>query len=203
MDIDSITAYLGRPLTDFETANFDSLFNQTVARLENLLGTPLVKFDGDRTFTVRQGFRTIWIDIFTSVTAVKIDDKELSVDEWTAARNDARGALDWFNSIVLSEKPIKREQTATITASWGFDLTNAETLPEDLKILIAACFAAISQQAQFDPTVANEQIEDYRVSFNTAKSPFDLFVATNTLTIQKYSQTKHGDLRNGIVRAFC
>ncbi len=203
MDINSITAYLGRPLTEYETMNFDSLMNQAVARLEDLLGTPLVQVKGERVFAVRQGFCTIWTDIFTEVKSVNMNGEALSENYFASARNDARGMLDWFNSIILSAKPSERELDVTIDATWGFDLKSAEALPEDLKTLIAARFNAMSQDKKFDPTIASEQIEDYRVSYATACTPFDAFVASNTLTIQKYSQTKHGGLRNGTVRAFC
>lgn len=78
-------------------------------------------------------------------------------------------------------------------------LEGMNNLPNDLKLLIARCFATIimEQSASASHGISNKKVEDFSVSFDAdAASPMVAFVEQNSATIDKYGQCQ-GPLRTG------
>ena len=66
-----------------------------------------------------------------------------------------------------------------------------ESIPADLQLLIARCFATIAseQKAFSELGVSNKKVEDFSISFEAeAKAPMTLFVEQNLSIIDKYSE---------------
>lgn len=79
-----------------------------------------------------------------------------------------------------------------------------DTLPIDLQLLIARCFAVFSvEQGTTLENIENKKVEDFSVSYNTEskETPMSRFVHLNTIAISKYSQcqakSKSGELCYG------
>lgn len=80
-------------------------------------------------------------------------------------------------------------------------LENMSEIPADLKLLIARCFSAVTeeQKATASNGITNKKVEDFSISFDTdAKSPMVLFVSQNSATLDKYSKCQ-GLIRSGKV----
>lgn len=150
-----LSAYLGRPLTPVEDTNFDLYLELAQTQLETLLCTRLGNATETRVFTVRDGYTTAFIDIFRSVSEVKIDGVITTAYE---KRQWDNSTGEWFNSLVFS-KPF-RQQKLEVTAVWGF-----ETYPKDLDLLLAGVFNLISQRQSYDPTIESKRVEDFHISF--------------------------------------
>ena len=79
-----------------------------------------------------------------------------------------------------------------------------DTLPIDLQLLIARCFAVFSvEQGTTLENIENKKVEDFSVSYNTEskETPMSRFVHLNVIAISKYSQcqakSKSGELCYG------
>lgn len=80
-------------------------------------------------------------------------------------------------------------------------LQDMKDLPADLKLLIARCFATITeeQSAGADNGVKSKKVEDFSITYNDAvDSPMVAFVKTNTAILDKYSMCQ-GPIRSGRV----
>lgn len=80
-------------------------------------------------------------------------------------------------------------------------IEDMETIPADLMLLIARCFATILQE-QTDAAghgINRKQVEDFSISyFEDPDSPMVLFVKQNSATIEKYGQCQ-APIRSGKV----
>lgn len=172
-----IAKLLGRPLTTLEKDNFSTYLDIALSEASTMLCFDLKdRAPGARTYDTRNGYRTVFIDPFTNITSVTID--EATITTFIKKQNDSyRG--DWFNSLEFDDK--LNGDRITVTASWGFD-----SLPTDLSALIAGLFGVASQD-MLDRTVKSKRIEDFQVQYSE-ESFRDMVVGKHVATIMKYSQ---------------
>lgn len=186
-----LEALLGRSLTPREQTNLNLYLEIAQENLESLLCTSLELQDGsdpeeqERTYEPREGYKTIFTDVFTDVSSVEVNGQ--AVDYYPAFW-DKRNA-GFYNSIVLSKRTNKE---VTITAIWGFP-----EWPSDLKQLIAQAFANVSEKYEVKD-VKSKRVEDFQVTYGDL-SDDEAFVKNNAVTINKYSQCKVGYIKHGKV----
>lgn len=197
MSQSELEALLGRSLTPREVANRELYLEIAKESLEELLCISLDSQDdtsgsGDeeytQTFDIREGYSTVFTDIFTELTEVKVDGKVTT--DYHVAFWDKRSNA-YYNSIVLDG--IKGSE-AEITGFWGFD-----TIPKDLQLLWAQAFANVSKTYNAGAgNVKSKQVEDFRVTYGEL-SDDDVFLDANKRTISKYSMCNIGYVLHGNV----
>ena len=122
--------------------------------LESLLCLDFSQDSGERTFTAREGMRTVFTGIFSNVHSVTVDGR--AVSNYHPAFFDKRNG-DYFNSIVLA-KPVCGE--VVVDADWGFDV-----LPADLQKLLANA-DAVTSQAYSTKEVKSKRVEDFQITYS-------------------------------------
>jgi len=193
-----IEALLGRPLTTIEVTNIELYLDIANERLEELICTSITAGVGERVYESRDGYSTVFTDIFTSLVSVKdkdgntIDPSNYSVRQW-----DKRNG-SWYNSIVFDEMFYDNTEI-TIDAIWGFTPTGSpavSTVPSDLKLLVAQLFALVSSMSKSNGNVKSKKIEDFSITFSD-NTVYDQFVIDNQATILKYSLCGITNVRSG------
>ena len=166
---------LGRPLTQIEK---DSQYLKiAIAQLESLVCMNLTIDTEDRVFDVREGYQTVFTDLFTEINSITgITDYE--VRQW-----DRRNA-DWYNSVIIDTQ----ESEVTINADWGI-------CSPELQQLIVKMFKMLTSSKRL---VKTKEIEDYRVTYND-NTEYQQFLADNAQIINKYSLCTIGQIRSGDV----
>lgn len=189
-----LQALLGRQLTTNEVTNL-ALYNELAKdAIEQLLCTSLDSVTEARTFTPRQGYSTIFTDIFTDVQSVVVDGETLPATEYSLRQWDKHTGT-WYNSIVLHNQT---SEDVTITADWGFKTTPTNKLPKDLQKLLANAFNGVSasNKAQKRSGVKSKKIEDFSVTYSDMSSESQ-FALDNSATIRRYSLCHIPIVRNG------
>lgn len=120
MTEEQVSALLGRPLTSNEATNFDLYLDIATEALEELICTPIADVVETRIFDIREGYSTVFIDIFRSVSEVKIDGTVIDPSEYSVRQWDKRTA-DWYNSLVFDSRFRSYNAEIEVTAEWGFD----------------------------------------------------------------------------------
>jgi hypothetical protein len=188
MDESELEALLGRPLTPTENTNKDLYLEIAKESLEELLCISLdsgSEEEESRTFEIREGYSTVFTDIFKEISEVKVDGA--TTEDYYPAFWDKR-SNPYYNSIVLA----KAGNTAEITAVWGFS-----TVPNDLKLLWAQAFANVSKKyVPGSDNVKSKQVEDFRVSYGDLTDD-EAFINANKRTMAKYSMCNVGYVRHG------
>lgn len=200
MDEATVAALLGRPLTANETTNFDLYLDIATDNLEDLLCFSLDEEPSERVFNGREGYSTLFIDPFTSVSEVIINGSAVADTEYTSYLWNKRNA-NWFNSLVFNDT-FNRDDEITITASWGFGNTSGEDLamPSDLQLLYAKLFALSSSGSKGDVSVQSKKVEDFSITYaNADKTALQRLVDANSAVINKYSLCNIGEVQNGRV----
>ena len=141
--------------------------------LESLLCLDLSQDSGERTFTPREGMRTIFTGIFSNVSSVTVNGTD--VDYYPAFFDKRNG--EFYNSIVLDCPP---NCEVIVDADWGFD-----TIPADLQRLLDNAEKVISK-AYSVKEVKSKKIEDYSITYSDL-SDDEVFMKQNAVTIAKYS----------------
>ena len=141
--------------------------------LESLLCLDFSQDSGERTFTAREGMRTVFTGIFSDVSSVTVGGQAVS---YHPAFFDKRNG-SFFNSIVL-DKPVCGE--VVVDADWGFD-----ELPADLKKLLANADKVVSQSYSVKE-VKSKRVEDFQITYSDL-SDDEVFLKQNAVTINKYS----------------
>jgi hypothetical protein len=166
---------LGRPLTQIEKDN--QYLKIAIAQLESLVCMNLTIDTEDRVFDVREGYQTVFTDLFTTINSITgITDYE--VRQW-----DRRNA-DWYNSVIIDTQ----ESEVTINADWGI-------CSPELQQLIVKMFKMLTSSKRL---VKTKEIEDYRVTYND-NTEYQQFLADNAQIINKYSLCTIGQIRSGDV----
>lgn len=191
MDATTVAALLGRPLTSVETDNFQLYLKIARQSLDDLLCTNLCDESSTRTFQGRDGYVTIFTDIFHNITEVKLNG-DVTTDYTPYQWDRSNGG--WFNSLVFDHK-LDRDDEIEIVGAWGF-----ETMPADLKLVLANLFALITAKNKFDGTIESKWVEDFRVTFKTDADLDDEFYNKYNRTIAKYSMCDVDGIRHGEVR---
>lgn len=193
MTQEQVSKLLGRPLKPFEVANFDQYLEIAKESVEELLCISLDTDDtsGDpettvRTFEVREGYSTVFTDIFTGVTEVKVDGTVTT--DYHPAFWDKRSNA-YYNSIVLGTRRAKKVE---ITGYWGFD-----ELPASLQMLWAKAFAVVSAKKPL-ANVKGKKVEDFSITYGDL-SDDAVFVRDNKRVIQKFKMCHVGYVLSGDV----
>lgn len=193
MDQAQLEALLGRPLTAVEVANRELYLEIANETLESMLCTPIAPASGTRAFDVREGYRTAFIDIYTTITEVKINDTVIDVANWSKRQWDKRYAT-WYNSIVLDKAFTRTQTVITVTGTWGFT-----DMPADLQAVLAGLFDLITKKNKLNSAIKSKQVEDFRITFADGVNLDADFAIKYESTIDKYSLCDVGYVRNGRV----
>lgn len=189
MTKEEISALLGRPLTSVEEANFTLYFNIAKETLQTLICSDLCG-NADKIYDIREGYSTVFTDIFTDVFEVKVDGTTVDSSTYSIRQNNKRSG-SWYNSLVFNER-FTNEKEIEVSATWGF-----KKYPYDLQMILAGLFDLITKKNKLNPTVASKQTEDFRISFNTDVDLNDAFYTKYSATIDKYSICNIGYTRSG------
>lgn len=192
MTKEQIALLLGRPLTTLEDANFDTFLEIAMERLSTLTCISLLVQQGDRIFTTRDGYKTAYLDIFTAITKVEVDGKEIPSTKYSLRQWDKTYGT-WFNSVVLDDDPKGKE--IKVTGSWG-----TASIPGDLQLLISKLFDGVTKKD--NGNVRSKKIEDFSISY-TDESALDAFHKDNRGVINKYSLCDVIDVTSGKVKCLC
>lgn len=135
-----------------------------------------------RVYDVRDGFSTVFTDLFEDVTSVTVDGKTV---DYTPKFWDNRNT-ETYNSIVLSDCQNVKE--VTITAKW--------VIPDDLQALIDNLDTTIGKIK--NSRVKSKKIEDFSVTYND-NTEIEQFILDNQTILNKYSICNMIDVKHGKV----
>lgn len=190
----TLEAYLGRSLTSIEATNLTLYLKIARQNLGDLLCMDLCSNDDPRTFDTRAGYKTIFVDIFTEITEVKLNGTvttDYSVRQWD------RRSGGWYNSLVFDEAFVADDEVQ-ISASWGF----AE-MPSDLNMVLANLFGLITKRNKFDGSIERKRVEDFEIVFNTDSDIDDEFYQKFSKTLSKYSNCEIANIQSGATGSDC
>jgi hypothetical protein len=194
MDKEEISALLGRPLTTVEDTNFNLYINIANENLQNLICTPFEEITETRLFGTRHDYKTAFVDIFSEVTEVKLDDTvttDYQIRQWDNLNGN------WFNSLVFED--YLKGKKLEVTASWGFPpASDASSLPLDLQQVLAGLFGLISKKNKYDGSIQSKQVEDFRITLRDVDLDDEFYKSYGT-TISKYSLCNIPDFKQGKV----
>lgn len=193
MKTETLVALLGRPLTPIEEQNKDLYIKIAKENLGTLICSDLCGEDV-RYFDARQGYRTVFVDIFTDVESVRINGN--TVTNYSKRQWDRRSG-SWYNSLVFDKK-FRKDEEVEIEATWGFT-----KMPADLQQVLAQLFGLISKKNKFDSTIASKQVEDFRISFRADADLDADFYKNYGPTISKYSLCNIGNIKHGKANCKC
>lgn len=176
MSEEKLVALLGRPLTSYESANRVLYLKIAQERLEDLTCLNLEEGTEDRTFSVREGYQTVFTDLFTDVNSVTVNGSELDAADYTAMQWNRRTA-DWYNSVVLEN--CTAEDVVVVNADWG-------VCSPTLQLLQAQLFGLLSASNNGNGNVKSKKVEDFSITFND-NTVYDQFLLDNQSLISKYS----------------
>lgn len=191
---EKLAELLGRSLTSVETANFETYLNIATQKLEELLCVDLSHSDDeeDRTFGTRNGYRTVYVDFYTTITSVTRDGETVDSSTYVSKQNDRFNGT-WYNILEFEKR--QDGSNIVVNADWGFDEDEA---PEDLLMLLALLFAQVSVDQKVDGQVKSKKIEDFTVTYKDSSTTQEL-IAGNSTAFGKYGQCDVGAIRNGRV----
>lgn len=140
----------------------------------------------ERTYAVRDGYSTVYLDPFTTITSVQANGSDI---EYAPAFNGNKNA-ELRNSIIITISSKVKE--VVVNATW--------VVPEDLQALITKLDKVSTTNAT--SRVKSKKIEDFSVTFND-KTDVEQFVDDNRSVINKYSICNEIDVRSGKIRCSC
>lgn len=193
MDEAKVAALLGRSLTSNETTNFKLYLKIANQSLESMVCTSLCDQSDPKIYDVREGYRTLFTDIFTDIDEVKIDGELVDPSKYSVRQWDKRNA-DWYNSVVFTTRFGECDREVSVSASWGFS-----SMPADLQLVIAGLFDLITKKNKIDSSIQSKQVEDFKI---TLRSDVDLDAEFQTKygdTLAKYSQCDIPNVQHGRV----
>lgn len=191
-----IEALLGRPLTSTESTNLDLYLDISKDALEQLLCTSLEEVAETpvaetRTYRSRNGYKTLFTDVFQSVSAVEVDGEAESSGNYTVMQWDKYNG-SWYNSLVFSS-PLHDDEI-DVTGIWGFT-----SYPSDLKLLWAKLFSQVSVKNTGAGNITSKQVEDFRITFNDSVTADQQLASDYASTIEKYGLCGVGNIQHGDV----
>lgn len=193
MTQDELPALLGRSLTSTEVANRELYLNIAKESLEELLCLQIdcQNVEEERVFDVRDGYSTVFTNIFTEIQEVKVDG--VATTDYYPAFWDKRNS-PYYNSIVFGSPHGSTVEVIQVTATWGFDET-----PNDLNQLWAQLFANVAVKYKAGKAnVKSKQVEDFRITYGGLTDD-EAFLNANSRTIQKYRMCDMGFVLHGDV----
>jgi hypothetical protein len=186
----TIQALLGRSLSPAEVTNFDLYLELAEEALSGLICTSIDDVTEQRTFTVREGYSTAFVDILRSVSEVEIDGNAVtnySLRQWDKSNGT------WYNSLVFDER-FSNASEIKVTGVWGF-----ATVPADLQMVIAGLFDLTTKKNKYDPTIKSKRVEDFQIQFADQVDQDVEFRNKHAQTLSKYSLCTIGYVRHGEV----
>lgn len=180
-----LSALLGRSLTGSEVENFTALLAIAQTQLEDLICSTITDQTLTRSFTARDGYRTVHTPIFETIVSVTVDG-EVRTD-FVAKQNGSLNGT-WFNSIVFDEAV---SGTVVIAADWGFT-----TLPGDLGLVLAQLFGVAANNRLGTDRVSSKRVEDFSITF-TSTSEEQSFLDKSSATLRKYSSCDQSEVVSG------
>lgn len=189
MTKEQMIGLLGRPLTTVENENFEQYLNIGVQNLEQMTCLDLSNCEDTRTYDTREGYSTLFTDLFTDINEVKINGNAVSgyaIRQW----NKRNG--EWYNSLVFSKSFTARQSEVEVSAEW----ICVDCLPTDLQAVIAGLFGLIGKKQKSYPGMQSKQVEDFRITLKDTDLDDD-FHKKYGLTIGKYSQCSIPNLQHG------
>lgn len=185
----NLEALLGRPLTPVEVTNRQLYLTMADDTLESMLCTKVCNNNDSEVYDSRIGYSTVFTNIFSEVTEVKVDGEVVDADDYTVKQWDKRNG-EWFNSIVFKKRFTKQVEVE-VTADFGFS-----SMPVDLLQLKAELFGQISSKNSYDPTVSSKKVEDFTISFNSNVDLDQDIKVKYASIINKYSMCNIGYMRH-------
>ena len=148
-----------------------------------------------RTFTAREGMRTVFTGLFSNVSSVTVNGEAVT-NYYPAFFDKRNGTL--FNSIVFTE-PVCGE--VVVTGDWS-----ATTLPADLQRLVDNALLVVNQ-AYSVKEVKSKRTRTFQITYSDL-SDDEVFLKKNAITIAKYSMCDvpyvlHGDTCGHNIRCVC
>jgi hypothetical protein len=196
MSKEQLAALLGRPLTTIEDENFKVYLDIAVETLEGILCTSLCDQEDPKVYDVREGYSTVFTDVFTEVSEVQLDGEVIETSKYSIRQWNKRNA-EWYNSIVFDDKFTSDDVEVSVSATWGFD-----SYPSDLKLLLSRIFDNITKQNTLDRTINSKKVEDFSVSFNHSSitmsdTLWQSLLKDNASVISKYSLCDIPNVQHG------
>lgn len=186
----NLEAFLGRSLSSVEDTNIKLYTSMAYNMLSRILCTTVCNKTEARYFDARDGYHTLFTDIFSDINSITIDGVE--VTDYIVKQNDRRGT-DWYNSIVFTDEMVK-DSEILVDANWGFN-----EVPLELQDLTAKLFGLVSSRNTTDSRITTKKIEDFSVSYRDI-TPDDQLLTDYAQVISKYSQCQlTGEVRNGSI----
>lgn len=193
-----LEAFLGRPLTPTEVSNLTLYLKLAKSSLEEMLCTTLCDVDDPKFYDARDGYRTLFTDIFTDIEEVKVDGEVIDPSEYSPRQWNKRNG-SWFNSIVFNNPFKSCDKEVEVSATWGFT-----SMPADLLLMQARLFDLLTKQNKLDREINSKKVEDFTVTFNHSSitmsdTLMQSFQKDNASTVAKYSMCDIGDIKHGEV----
>jgi hypothetical protein len=189
MSTSELEKLLGRSLTSRESTGCAKYLEVARQLLEEITCVSLQQEAGERIFESRDGYKTLFVGIFSEITSVTVDGELIDASEYTIKFFDDRNK-GFYNSIVF-EEAVEGEEVV-VDAQWGFN-----NVPSDLNMVLAQLFAYASQKKTLG-SVKSKRVEDFHITYGD-NTDFQELVADNAIIINKYTMcdiydTRHGDV---------
>lgn len=138
----------------------------------------------EREYAIRDGYSTVFTDLFEDVTEVTVDGNTITTDEYKAMFWDNRNAST-YNSVVID---CLHGDNVTIKAKW--------VIPTELSDLITSLDTVLTSSKH--SRVKSKKVEDFSITLNE-NSDVEQFLLDNSAIIDKYSICSIGNVRSGKV----
>lgn len=191
MNQSTLEAALGRPLTPTEVTNLNLYLKIARQSLDELLCMTLCDKDDPKVYDAREGYSTVFVDIFTDVSEVKIDGTVIDPSKYSKRQWDRRNG-GWYNSLVFETPFRSYDKEVEVSATWGF-----EQMPADLQFVLAGLFDLVTKKNKLDPSVQRKRVEDFDISFNVNVDLDSSFYTKYRTTIARYSICNIGNMQHG------
>ena len=182
-----LEALLGRSLTARESASCSSYLEIAEEQLEELLCISLAQDSGERTFTSRDGYSTLFTGIFAEVSSVTINGEVVDPSEYYLSFFDNRNK-SFYNSIVFNTKLTGQE--VVVNADWGFN-----KLPADLGQLLAQLFA-LAAKKKTNTSVKKKTVRNFSIE-NGTQTDMQVLLDNNDIVVSKYGMCDITEVRHG------
>jgi hypothetical protein len=193
MKQDKMSALLGRPLAANETANYKLYLDIANDSLESMICTSLCDQNDPKVYDVREGYSTVFTDIFIDIDEVKLDGKVVDSSEYSLRQWDKRNA-SWYNSLVFNYRFNECDKEVEVSATWGF-----ESMPSDLQLVLAGLFDLVTKKNKQNSSVQSKQVEDFRITFRADVDLDSDFQTKYGGTLAKYSICDIPNVQHGRV----
>lgn len=137
-----------------------------------------------RVYDVRDGFSTVFTDLFQDVTSVTDGTNPVSYTAMFWGNRNTK----LKNSIVLDDCQYVKE--VTVTATWK--------IPDDLQAVIDNLDALLTATSGKTSRVKSKKVEDFSITMND-NTEIEQFILDNKAIIDKYSICGVGNVRNGSI----